>query len=188
VVTLAVYTMTAGGAFEVLFPLHATQAAGLDTVHIGQLFTLLSVAALVTSFPNGMIMDRLGRKASMLPGLLALAVAAYLLAGINDFWTVFLAVVVMGIGEGMAWGCTQVLAMDLAPEARRGAFLGVWGLVNNLGSMLAPLVLGAVAQFWGFPTAFVAISVCLLSVAFVMAILGPETRVQPESRTLQASP
>lgn len=174
--TLSVWAIGSGGAFEVLFPLHATQAAGLDTVNIGQMVTVLSFASLVASFPNGFILDRIGRKASIVPGLLVLAVAAYLLAGIHDFWTVLIAVVLMGIGEGMAVGSTQVLAMDLAPARRRGAFLGMWQLVNNIGSTAAPLALGAVAQFWDFGTAFTAIAISLVGAALVMAFLGPETR------------
>lgn len=176
--TLAVWAIGSGGAFEVLFPLHATNAAGLDTVNIGQMVTLLSFASLVASFPNGFILDRIGRKASIVPGLLVLALAAYFLAGIHDFWSVLIAVVLMGIGEGMAIGSTQVLAMDLAPAQRRGAFLGMWQLVNNIGSMAAPLALGAIAQFWDFQTAFTGIAICLVGAAIVMAVLGPETRVR----------
>ena len=50
--TLAVYTLSGGGAFEVLFPLHAREAAGLDTVQIGQMLTLMTVASLLASFPT----------------------------------------------------------------------------------------------------------------------------------------
>lgn len=185
--TLAVYTLSAGGAFEVLFPLHATKAAGLDTVNIGQMITLMSIASLAASLPNGWLLDRVGRKASIVPGLLVFGVAAHLLSGINDFWSVFGAVLVMGIADGMCVGSTQVLAMDLAPAARRGAFLGVWTLVNSAGSVLAPLVLGAVAQFWDFQAAFTGIALFFVLTAVLMGLLGPETRARPEARPAGAA-
>ena len=176
--TLAVYMLTAGGAFEVLFPLHATASAGLDTVGIGQMLTVFGVASLAASFPTGWILDRFGRKSAVVPGLLLMGLSAYLLAGAQDYWAVFLAVALTGFADGMTVSATQVLAMDLAPRARRGVFMGFWMLVSNAGGGVAPLVLGGVADKWGFPAAFTSVAVCLAVVAVVVALFGPETRAR----------
>jgi MFS family permease len=177
--SFALFMMSGGSAFEVLFPLHASNVAGLGTADLGQLLTLGSLVGFFTAFPNGMIIDRFGRKASLVPGLALLAVAGVVLANSGDRAALTLGVMVMGMGEGMAMGVTQVLAMDLAPEGRRGTFMGVWQFINSVGSAVAPLLLGWVGQSLGIGLAFMLSSVVLGAAALVMWVLGPETRRKP---------
>jgi len=172
----ALFMMSGGSAFEVLFPLHASNVAGLTPSEMGQLLTLGSLVGFLAAFPNGIVIDRFGRKASLVPGLALLAVAGVILANSGDRAALTLGVLVMGLGEGMAMGVTQVLAMDLAPEARRGTFMGVWQFINSTGSAVAPLLLGGIGQTFGIPWAFLLSASILGLAAFTMLVLGPETR------------
>ena len=173
--TLTISMMGGGGAFGALFPLHAKESAGLSTADIGQMITLAGIVALLISFPNGMLMDRYGRKKSLIPGLLLFAGSALLMAQFTDYLTVLITVLVFGLGEGICMGTSQVLAMDLAPESRRGAFMGMWSLFTNLGGLMAPLIMGAIGDAFGFAAAFNTVAACLALSALVMAFFGPET-------------
>ena len=82
---------------------------------------------------------------------------------------------VFGAGQGMSMGGSEVVAIDLAPEDRRGAFLGIWTLFRNIGAIVGPLLVGLIAEFYGFPTAFISIGVFLVFSALMMAVFGPET-------------
>jgi MFS family permease len=175
---LVIYLMSQGGAFESLFPLHATRAAALTTVEIGYALSLLNLVSFVISFPGGVVADRWGRKPVLLPGLLLLGAGTWMLAAAGDAWGVMAALFVIGMGDGLATGATLVLAMDLAPPQHRGVFLGVWGLIERSGGVVAPIAMGSVAQAAGIPAAFQTVTVCMVGAFVVMGLFGPETRAR----------
>ena len=180
---IAVQLISGGGSFEVLFPLHVQNAAGFSTVEIGQMLTITGLATFLIALPNGELVDRFGRKASMLPGLAILALGCYLIATATDYGSVLVAIIVPGIGNGACLGAAQVLSMDLAPEERRGAFLGVWQFLMSLGGIGIPLAVGGIAQFASTGGAFLTIGAVLLLAIPVMGIFGPE---RPKPVTVEA--
>jgi len=177
VISFVTFTLSllGGGVFEALFPIYAKKTMGLTPGEIGYLLTAVSVTVLLVSVPNGILVDRYGRKKTLIPGMLILAVSAYLLARIGKLPSAYLAVVVYGIGEAMTSGAAQVYVMDLAPEDRRGAFLGVWSLFTNTSAVIAPLLAGFLAQTTDFSFTFTGISLLVGFSALVMWIFGPET-------------
>lgn len=185
--TLAISMVSGAGALEVLFPIHAAESAQLTTVEIGQMITILGLATFLVSLPNGVVVDKLGRKASLIPGMAILSLASFLMGGSGNFWSVLLAIIILGVGDGMCQGASQVLAMDLAPEERRGAFLGVWSLVTSVGGIFVPLAIGSLGQFSGTQNAFLAVSLCLLLAVPVLGLLGPETKVSAAPALGQAA-
>jgi MFS family permease len=177
VVAFAISVMTQG-VFQALFPIYLKSERGLATSDIGSLTAIAGLATVLVLFPNGYIVDRFGRKSTLVPGLVVLGATALLLAVSADYGGLLLAVIVYGIGEGMCAGASQAYAMDLAPEDRRGAFLGVWGVLNSSGSIAAPLLIGFATQQLGFGAAFTGLSVALVGVALFTWVLGPNTRTR----------
>jgi len=156
-----------------------------DPADIGYMITLASVVIFLVSYPNGILVDRHSRRKTLIPGLLILGLSGYLLAQSIDPRAVYFMVVVYGIGSGMTSGTSQVYAMDLAPERRRGAFLGIWS-VFNLSSVVAPLPLGLLAETVRLSTAFVVVSVILaISVIFTW-MFGPETLSNSAQRVVSS--
>ena len=174
-VTFGMAAMGQQGAFGALFPVHAQDNAGLSAGDVGSMMSLAATVGLIVALPNGFLMDRFGRKRFLVPGMLVLAVAAYLLSQITTLQAVIVTVMVFGWGQGMSMGGSEVIAIDLAPEDRRGAFLGIWTLFRNVGGILGPLLVGFVAEFYGFETAFISIGLFLAFCALMMAAFGPET-------------
>ncbi|MCI0778470.1 MAG: MFS transporter, partial [Chloroflexi bacterium] len=145
-------------------------------VGIGNLIAIAGLMALVASIPAGIAADRIGRKRPLIAGLVGTALGVWLMAGMSDFSTALLAVVVFGLAEAFATGTIMVYAMDLAPEDRRGAFLGAWQLSMNVGQMAGPLAVGAIADARGFAVAFVSVAAALVAGAVMIVIFGTETR------------
>ena len=166
------------GIVQVMFPVAGKEEAGLDESQIGLLIGIASLITLLCSFPNGMLVDRFGRKTSLVPGLLFAAGASVLLSFAGDFNGALAAILVFGLAQAMTMGSTQAFAMDLAPEDKRGAFLGVWSAFQSFGSAVGPLTAGAVAEVWGFGTAFIAVAGFLVIAGLAMAAFGPETRAR----------
>ena len=183
--TFALGMMTQG-VFSALFPLYVKDVANFDPADVGYMITLASVVIFLISYPNGILVDRYGRKKTLMPGLLILGLSGYLLAQSIDFRGVCLMVVVYGVGAGMTMGTSQVYAMDLAPEQRRGAFLGIWSAFTHLSSVIAPLLLGLSAETVGLPTTFVVVSVLLAVSALVTWWFGPETLSKKSSQAVNS--
>ncbi len=172
---------------QAMFPIAGKVEAGLIESEIGLLITVAGIVTLVCSFPNGILVDRFGRKMSLVPGLLIAAGAALILSRMGDFNSALLGMAVLGMATAMTMGATQAFAMDLAPEDKRGAFLGVTASFQSFGSAVGPLTAGAIAELWGFGTSFIAVAVFLVVCALAMAALGPETRVR-RRREVEGTP
>ncbi len=174
------------GVFRTLFPPQAEAIAGLSALQIGNLIAVAGLAGLLSSVPTGMAVDRWGRKRPLLLGLLATALGTYFMAITGDLSSALLAVVVFGLAESLGQGSLQVYAMDQAPADRRGAFLGMWLLFTNIGQITGPLVIGSIADAYGFKTGFLVVVVALIAAAAVMAMLGRDTRT--EARAQESRP
>ncbi len=175
VVAWAVSMMTQGLA-QSLFPLFLREDKGFTTGEVGNLIAIAGVATLLVSMPNGYVVDLYGRKLTLVPGLVVLGLSAPLLISISGLGGAVLVMILYGIGEGICFGASQAYAMDLAPEERRGAFLGVWTLVNNSGGAIGPVAVGLLAQTSGYATTFIACGALLVASAVLMGIFGPDTR------------
>jgi MFS family permease len=174
------------GVFRTLFPPQAEAIAGLSALQIGNLIAVAGLAGLLSSVPTGIAVDRWGRKRPLLLGLLATALGTYFMAITGDLSSALLAVVVFGLAESLGQGSLQVYAMDQAPADRRGAFLGMWLLFTNIGQITGPLVIGSIADAYGFKTGFLVVVVALVAAAGVMAMLGRDTR--NEARANESRP
>jgi MFS family permease len=87
-------------------------------------------------------------------------------------------VLLYGLAWGMSQSTSQVYAMDLAPKEGRGAFLGVWSLFQASGGFVAPLAVGAMAQWWSFGGAFIVVAIWLGVSATLVMLFAPESRAK----------
>jgi MFS family permease len=176
-VAWAISIMTQG-LFQSLFPLYLQDEKGFTTAEVGNLIAIAGVATLLVSMPNGYVVDMFGRKITLIPGLFVLAVSAPLLVWINsgDLRMAVMVMILYGIGEGVTFGASQAYAMDLAPDERRGSFLGVWSLVSHAGGTFGPVAAGLLAQTAGYASAFGATAALILMSGVLMWAMGPDTR------------
>jgi MFS family permease len=137
--------------------------------------SLAALLGMLVAYPNGVVSDRFGRKYSLVPGLLLLALGAFLLAASPAYAVLVLAMFAFGAGEGVTMGTTQAFVMDLAPVEGRGAFLGMWTTVRSVPSVLVPLVIGGLYAGFGPATAFAAAGAWLALSALLVLTLAKES-------------
>jgi MFS family permease len=176
------------GVFRTLFPPQAGIVAGLSEAEIGYLIALAGLAGLLSSVPSGIAVDRFGRKRPLIVGLLATALGTYFMAITGDFGAALLAVVVFGLAESLGQGSLQTYAMDQAPADKRGAFLGMWLLFTNVGQITGPLVIGTIADIYGFKTGFITVVIALIIAAGLMGLIGKDTRAQARGQETPNAP
>ena len=106
----------------------------------------------------GYIMDRYGRKATLVPGFSLLAVALAFLsftdyAG-SSFGIFILAYVCVYTSNGITGGNMQTLGSDIAPEKARGKFYGVWNTVGTVGAPTSTSMFAVLSGGLGYWSAF----------------------------------
>ncbi|TVR94208.1 MAG: MFS transporter [Trueperaceae bacterium] len=160
---------------RIVLPLYGSALLGLDVQAIGW---VLSIAAAfdVALFPvAGVVMDRWGRKAAIVPSFVIQALGMALVPLSGGVVGLALAGAVIGLGNGIGSGTMMTIASDLAPRDTVGEFLGVWRLIGDAGGMGGPVAVGAIADALTLETATLVIAVIGLGAAATFAFGVPET-------------
>lgn len=171
--------LTRGPVQADLLHLYAAFAYNLGPEQIGYLATAAAVLSWPIGFLAGWIMDRFGRKRTMVPGfggvalaMAALAVAAFVHLSLAWYVVLFLFGVTM---QALTSGSIQTLGADVAPPEARGIFLGLWRFAGQGGVALSPIVFAVLADQVNYGSSFVFTAASAAIVAFLLVGYVPET-------------
>jgi len=158
-----------------IIPLYASQVLGLDIATVGLIVSVSGFVDMSLFYPAGWIMDRFGRKYSIIPCFLIQAIGLALIPLTGGAGALMAVGVLIGIGNGLGSGNMMTLGSDLAPRGAVGEFLGLWRLIGDAGFAVGPILVGAVAQVVGLgASAFTIAAIGVLSVSW-FALRVPET-------------
>ena len=128
-----------------IIPLFAVGNVGLNSLQIGGLFTVLSVAELATFIPIGSLSDRVGRKPFMISSLIVSSVVLILMSRTSTPIGFSLAMGFLGFGSGLA-GPMDAWISDLAPVDKLSVAIGLYRTLNDIGVVTGPIFLTALTQ------------------------------------------
>jgi MFS family permease len=146
---------------------------------LGGLATASGIIAIPITLSCGYIMDRFGRKTTMVPGFVFIASGLLFLAsGAQWHWS--LASFIAGFfwihaGQAVTAGSMQVLGSDMAPAGARGRFFGFWRLMGEIGGLAGPAVFALVSEQIAYSAAFTLFGLCSLMTAALLAFSVKET-------------
>ena len=112
----------------------------------GFLFSTFAVAVLFTTPLFGVIADRYGRRLPLLAGALGLAASTTLIAVANNFFILFVARVLQGVSGAAIWTSGMALVADLYPRKLRGRAMGTVMTGISMGTLIGPLLGGALFE------------------------------------------
>ena len=158
-----------------LIPLYASNIVGLDVQAIELILSLSTLVDSVLFYPAGMVMDRFGRRAAIIPSFIIQAFGLSLIPFAHSFMTLAAAGLLIGLGNGMSAGTMMTLGADLAPREARGEFLGVWRFIGDMGFMGGPLLSGWIADLFVLPVALWMLAASGLGSALIFLFFVPET-------------
>lgn len=161
-------------ARQLLIPLWGDHI-GLGVGAIGLVMGLASAVDMTLFLPVGFVMDRWGRKWTVVPSLFLLGASLTLLPMAHDFAGLLLVGLLSGFGNGLGSGAVMTLGSDLAPRVGSGEFLGLWRFLTDLGRVAGPSVVGSTAQGFALATASLVAGSFALAGAFVMLLFVSET-------------
>jgi MFS family permease len=172
--------LTRGPVQADLLHLYAAFAYQLGPRQIGYLATGASMISLPIGFIAGWMMDRFGRKHTMVPGFSGVAVAMTALAA-SAFWHLslawYVALFLFGVAlQALTGGSVQTVGADVAPPEARGTFLGLWRFTGQGGATLSPIAFAVLADHVNYGTAFLSIALSAAAVAYLLIRYVPETR------------
>jgi len=141
------------------------------------LFTL--ILAMGGGFLSGWIMDRLGRKPTLIMGCVGLALVLLLLA-VGQGFVLIVATALIGFFTSFTYTWIVVYIPEVFPTERRGACIGWTTTIARISYVIGPLLVGFLLNL--FPTMewfwVVAAGIILLPIAIVLLFNPSETRVK----------
>jgi multidrug resistance protein len=172
--TMSIFLTRTGGRLTLL-PLIGEERIGLGFGSLGAIFAMMTILNLMVLMPAGTMIDRLGRKAVIVPSALVTGFALVLFALSGNVMVFVLAGVVHGIGTGIVGPAPAAYAADIAPEGMRGITMGLFRTFGDLGFVIGPVMLGSLADVAGFTFALIFNSIILVSFAVLFALFARET-------------
>lgn len=174
--------LTRGPVQADLLHLYAAFAYQLGAKQIGYLATAAAIVSLPIGFVSGWMMDRFGRKRTMVPGFLGVAVAMAALAlsafaHLSLAWYVTLFLLGVAL-QAMTGGSIQTVGTDVAPPEARGTFLGLFRFTGQGGVALSPIIFALLADRVSYGSSFLFIAASASVVAFLLIRHIPETRAE----------
>jgi MFS family permease len=172
-------SMTRGVLWGGTLLLYATFAYGVGPKGLGGLATTSTIVGIPITLSCGYLMDRFGRKTTMVPGFMFISLGLWFLAS-SAVWHWSLGFFIAGFlwihcGHAGTAGSMQVLGSDMAPANARGRFFGFWRLIGEIGSLVSPALFGLVSDQIAYGAAFALFGFCSLATAALLAFSVKET-------------
>ena len=164
--------MTRSPIFSGQLNLYGAYAYNLSPLTIGYLATIVTAVSIPITICSGYIMDRFGRKATLVPGF-SLLTLAFVFLSITDFiqmpFNMFMvAYFCVYASNGITGGNMQTLGSDIAPEKARGKFYGVWQTIGTVGSPTSISIFALLSGSLGFWAAFGFLGFMACSTALIL--------------------
>lgn len=130
---------------------------GWNEAQISLLMALGAGIELLALAPGGRMKDSLGRSPVLACCLTGFGAGFGLMVLWSGSWGLLTALVVMSLGNGLASGINMTIGADLSPATGRARFLSIWSLFNQVGTVLAPLIISGMLLVASLPWAIVSL-------------------------------
>ncbi|MDX1747733.1 MAG: MFS transporter, partial [Halobacteriales archaeon] len=149
---------------------------GVGASEISLIFGGSMAMEILMFYPVGMLMDRRGRKWTLVPCMFFLALGIMAIPLSSDLTSLVLVGLGIGLANGLGSGINMTLSSDFSPDVGRSQFLGIWRFVTDIGTTGGPLLVGAVTSIASL--AFSAVTVGAVGLVGLVVLI----RAVPESR------
>lgn len=174
--------LTSASAISAIIPMMLNQLPGVSSSLIESIVTIPSFSMMLFVLLSGPISSRLGKKNTVLLGLLLVVIGGILpMLTTNITWILALRLV-LGAGLGMFNSLAVSLISDFFEGDERAQLVGFQSAVQGLGSSLATFVAGQLALI-DWPFAFLCYAITIpIALLFFFIIPEPE-REEPTVST-----
>ncbi|WP_421694740.1 MFS transporter [Aestuariivirga sp.] len=158
----AFWQVTALGAvmmlarFSEAFLVLKASDAGLATAYVPLVMVVMSLVYALSSYPAGVLSDRVGRRGLLAAGFLVLVAADLVLAFGGGIAVMMAGVALWGLHMGLTQGVLSTMVADTAPKALRGTAFGIFNLASGLALLAGSVLAGLLWDGYGPAATFIA--------------------------------
>lgn len=153
--------------FSEAFLILRAQNLGLSLALAPLILVVMNIVYALSSYPAGVIADKMGRGGILLCGVGCLVAADVVLAVAGTIQAALAGVILWGLHMGLTQGLLATLIADVAPADLRGTAFGIFNLVGGIALLIASVVAGGLWDHYGPQATFLA------GAAFsIIALLG----------------
>tara|TARA_B100000029_G_scaffold418313_1_gene423291 strand:- start:693 stop:1916 length:1224 start_codon:yes stop_codon:yes gene_type:complete len=176
--TVSTFFHRSGGRFTVA-PL-LIKNKGFSTSNIGTFFSVTSLSQLTSSSLSGYLVDKLGRKKLIIPGVLIILISLFMFNKSDNYQMILYVAILFGIGEGALNASTNTLFADKAPKGYEGLTMGLLRTFGDLGFMIGPPILGFIIQKWNYSSALLTDGIILAVCSSLVIFFTAETKIKKD--------
>ena len=162
------------GMSRSILPLFIVEDLKISPAMMGFGFTLTTLIQGAFLLKAGRMSDINGRRFSLIVGTSLTALFALTLVFTMNSWMFFLGCAIVGLG-GAFLSTTPAAVVGDVIEGKGGQVIGLFQMSADAGAMVAPVLLGAIADSYGYQPAF-ALTAVMMAAAVMASIKLPETR------------
>lgn len=173
-VSFSAFFARTGALFNVI-PVIGHDRLGLGPDQIGLGLGMISVIGLGLAYPSGMLVDRFGRKAVIVPATILTGTAMIVFALAPAYIWFLAGCAVWSVASGISSAAPGSYAADVAPAGMNAAAMSGYRMLADFGYVAGPLLLGITADAFGSYAALFATAALLLVAGLLFARFAPET-------------
>lgn len=170
------------GARVSVLPLFAASVFANGSAAAGIALSAFALGTAVTLQFSGRLADAVGRKPLIIAGLAVTTVFTGALGTATSVWALLVMSVLAGAGGGLMNPAQQATLADIIGNDRSGGIvLSTFQMTMDAGQICAPIVVGMLAERFGYAVAFASCGAVAFASLVVWLVRGRETRTPEEA-------
>lgn len=153
------------GSRQTLLPLIGTVRFEMSVGELGVLFSAMAVLSLAVLQGSTRITDRVGKVRMIVPSMAVAAAGLIVLAFADSRAALWVGGLIVTVGLSAAGPAPAAWAADATPPDRHGVAMSWFRTLNDVGSLVGPVALAAIASALTFGIAFVVNASILVALA-----------------------
>jgi len=164
----------------VLF-LYAAYAYGdeASVVVLGVLSSIMAGVSIPIALASGVVMDKRGRRFTLIPGTISLTLALLLMAATSyanlSFIWFIAGFAANHVAVSVMLGSWQTIGTDVAPKEGRGTFFGTSRLISHTGRLSSPGSFAVLSEVGSYGIAFTFLATASLAASGIIMFFVKET-------------
>jgi maltose/moltooligosaccharide transporter len=155
-------------ATEAFFTLYAQEELKIEVGSGTQMLTAFAAALIIFAIPSGLIATKVGRKPTIITGLIGMTVGAVLAGTLHNPTILLVLLAVMGAFWALVNINSLPMVYDLSKLRTIGAYTGLYYFASSAAAITGPIVSGwlidrtTYAAIWPFTAVFMALSIVFM--------------------------
>ncbi|OCF93797.1 MFS transporter [Gilliamella sp. wkB7] len=163
-----------------------------SNTELGLIASCYFFAYTAMQIPAGMLVDKFGKKAVVIPGFLLFTIAALIIGNAHSIMMIYVGSLLAGLGCGSYYGSAWSLSAENIPSEHRGFASAIINTGSALGMGISLLATSFLVKSWGMPWEYMlyiiaALLLCLVAGFAIVIKEQPKLRqpVQNDSTNNQ---